>query len=69
MKYKVIVPRLINPETSPRCDWCEENIGGEGVDWAVNPSYTVKPLSGSIFLFRHEKDAVMFSLLWSGREI
>lgn len=36
--------------------WCEENVGEYGINWGI--------LSGYIYVFKKEEDALMFRLRW-----
>ena len=63
MKYTVSVERLWgckNPNI--RVDWCTENIGKRSELWDIEVDFD-SPIT---YTFRYEKDALMFTLRWTG---
>ena len=47
-------------EQFKRITWCKECIGQRGIDWTVN----TKRYAVSIFAFKEEAHAALFSLRW-----
>lgn len=65
----VIVPAITGNDLGIRTRWCAENIGRRVVDWDVNSNAGIKDTTLSVFYFVREKDALLFSLRWSGMEV
>lgn len=51
-------------------DWCEANIGKFNDTWyklGIDPAASfIYGVTRSVWYFKHERDAVLFSLRWAG---
>jgi len=68
MIHKITLPTLRrsnlrdNIDVNVRVDWCAKSIGRRQYDWDID---TYSSPGNSIYLFRREEDAVIFSLRWT----
>lgn len=68
LKYKVVIH---NDDWDQAEIWCEQNFGVFGQSWyklgidPVDQIFNTDRETESIWYFRYEKDAMIFSLKWS----